>query len=60
MSQSYKQNYGTKPSISINSLRTALAKGFQHRRKFLVDTPDDAIDSFFAIVNGLHSNYNVN
>jgi len=59
MSQSYKQNYGTKHAITINSLRTALAKSFQQMRKFLIDTPDDAIDSFFSIINGLHSNFNV-
>lgn len=43
--------------IDTNKLRVALAETFQHRRKFLLDQPDDPIDCYFAFINAIHSHH---
>ena len=50
-------NLKGKPPIEIGKLRKSISDFFQSRRKFLLEHPDDPVDSLFAILNCFHSNY---
>lgn len=43
--------------LEIDYLRKQLAELFCSRRKFLLNQPDDPIDTFFIIINAIHSYY---
>lgn len=57
----YSQNLNssTKRVINIEQLRVCLSELFKSNGKFSLDNPDDPIDVYFAILNSLHSFYNV-
>ena len=57
----YSQNLNSsnKKSIDIEQLRVCLSEMFISSGKFSLDNPDDPIDAYFAILNSLHSFYNV-
>lgn len=57
----YSQNLNssTKRAIEIDNLRNSLAELFISSGKFSLNSPDDPVDIYFAILNSLHSFYNV-
>lgn len=52
-------NSSTKKLIEVEQLRNSLAELFHSSGKFSSNCPDDPVDVYFAILNSLHSFYNV-
>ena len=59
MLKKYSQSLNSKGKqpIEIGKLRSSISDVFQSRRKFLLEHPDDPVDTLFAILNCFHSNY---
>jgi hypothetical protein len=46
---------GNNSKININYFKESLSYSFKNRRKFILNQPDDPVDLFFVILNGIHS-----
>jgi hypothetical protein len=53
--QSVMNKYSQNKKVDVSKLRVSLAEGFNNRRKFLLDQPEDPVDCLFVFLNAVHS-----